>query len=53
MISSKNSSSHPKRAFTGHANVAKVVHNRKVVAKIGGPKAVLAVLQSIADALIP
>jgi hypothetical protein len=48
----KQSSAHPKRVRSLQANIAKVVRNRKVVAKIGGPKAVLAALQSLADAFI-
>jgi len=52
MISKKTSSSHPKRAHSIQATVAAVVHDRKVVAQVGGPKAVLDALQSIADALV-
>jgi hypothetical protein len=48
---SKKSSSRSKRLPTIHAKVASVVHNRKVVAQVGGPKAVLAALQSLADAI--
>ncbi len=53
MNASKKSSAHPKRAHNVHANVTKIVHNRKVVAQVGGPKAVLAALQTIVDAFVP